>query len=183
MEMPAGWVDVLASGLLPLVNLFILPALVLLLLGVTLSEMGLSLPGLQRYRLLTYFLLVIHSIILIIELFPLFSTGDSLTWFSDISSPGAGFWLTQFISKGCLASFLFGIILFPLYRRFGFHALTIISVPFCMVHFIGPLGLALLSIPMGLGLGYLSLRTQSVTCTVLIYSLLGTLLNALNLYL
>lgn len=58
-------------------------------------------------------------------------------------------------------AFFRGFLLFALFRRFGYHAVAIMAVPYCMIHFGKPFAEALGSIAAGLLLGYLALRGRS----------------------
>jgi len=58
-------------------------------------------------------------------------------------------------------AFFRGFLLFALHRRFGYHAIAIMMVPYCMIHFVKPFPEALGSIAAGLVLGYLALRSRS----------------------
>lgn len=58
-------------------------------------------------------------------------------------------------------AFFRGFLLFALYRRFGYHAIAIMAVPYCMIHFGKPFFESLGSIVAALLLGYLALRGRS----------------------
>jgi membrane protease YdiL (CAAX protease family) len=58
-------------------------------------------------------------------------------------------------------AFFRGFLLFALFRRFGYHAVAIMVVPYCMIHFGKPFAETLGSIGAGLLLGYLALRGRS----------------------
>lgn len=58
-------------------------------------------------------------------------------------------------------AFFRGFILFALFPRFGYNAVLVMMVPYCMIHFDKPVGEALGSIVAGLLLGVLALRSRS----------------------
>lgn len=58
-------------------------------------------------------------------------------------------------------AFFRGFLLFALFRRFGYHAVLIMVVPYCMIHFGKPFPETIGSIGAGLLLGYLALRGRS----------------------
>jgi membrane protease YdiL (CAAX protease family) len=65
----------------------------------------------------------------------------------------------QFIG---LEFFFRGFLVHGLRQRFGAYAIPIMTVPYCMIHFYKPLLEAFASIPAGLVLGFLSLKTRSI---------------------
>lgn len=58
-------------------------------------------------------------------------------------------------------AFFRGFLLFALHRRFGYHAVAIMMIPYCMIHFDKPFPEAIGSIFAGLLLGFLALRSRS----------------------
>jgi membrane protease YdiL (CAAX protease family) len=64
----------------------------------------------------------------------------------------------QFIA---LESFFRGFLLFALFRRFGYHAVVIMTIPYCMIHFGKPMPETLGAIVAGLALGSLAIRSRS----------------------
>jgi membrane protease YdiL (CAAX protease family) len=65
--------------------------------------------------------------------------------------------------------FFRGYLLHGLRRRFGAYAIVVMTVPYCMIHFGKPLPETLASIPAGLALGFMSLRTRSIVLGVAIH--------------
>ena len=58
-------------------------------------------------------------------------------------------------------AFFRGFILFALFPRFGYNAVLVMMVPYCMIHFDKPVGESLGAIAAGLLLGVLALRSRS----------------------
>lgn len=65
----------------------------------------------------------------------------------------------QFIA---LEFFFRGFMVHGLKRRFGFYAVLVMTVPYCMIHFGKPLPETLGSIGAGVILGFMSLKTRSI---------------------
>lgn len=77
---------------------------------------------------------------------------------------GAHFWVFEacyFVHFVSLEAFFRGFLLFGLARRFGYYAVAIMAVPYCMIHFGKPLPETLAAILAGLILGTLALRSRS----------------------
>jgi len=68
-----------------------------------------------------------------------------------------------------LEFFFRGFMVHGLRHRFGAYAVGVMTVPYCMLHFFKPLPEALASIPAGLALGFMSLRTRSIALGWLIH--------------
>ncbi|MBL4818145.1 MAG: CPBP family intramembrane metalloprotease [Deltaproteobacteria bacterium] len=76
------------------------------------------------------------------------------------------FYLLQFIG---LEFFFRGFMVHGLKERFGIHAILIMVIPYCMIHFNKPFLECLGSIIAGLLLGYLSYRNRSVMLGIAIH--------------
>jgi membrane protease YdiL (CAAX protease family) len=61
-----------------------------------------------------------------------------------------------------LEFFFRGFLVHGLRHRLGAYAIPVMAVPYCMLHFYKPLPEALASIPAGLALGFMSLKTRSI---------------------
>lgn len=70
-----------------------------------------------------------------------------------------GIYAVQFFA---VEYFFRGWLLFPLEKRFGYAAIAISVVPYCMIHFHKPLPEALGAIIAGTVLGWMALRTRSI---------------------
>jgi uncharacterized protein len=64
----------------------------------------------------------------------------------------------QFFS---LEAFFRGFLVFALFRKFGYYAVVIMTVPYCMIHFNKPVPETLGAIVAGLLLGYLAVHSRS----------------------
>lgn len=87
--------------------------------------------------------------------YPLYSrAGDSLSHFVLYQIPYG----MRFAS---VEAFFRGFLLFALFRRLGYYAVPIATIPYCMIHFGGPLPEAVGSIAAGMMLGYLAIYSRS----------------------
>jgi membrane protease YdiL (CAAX protease family) len=64
----------------------------------------------------------------------------------------------QFFS---LEAFFRGFLIFALFKKFGYYAVVIMTVPYCMIHFAKPVPETLGAIAAGLALGYLAIQSKS----------------------
>ena len=64
----------------------------------------------------------------------------------------------QFFS---LEAFFRGFLIFALFKKFGYYAVVIMTVPYCMIHFSKPVPETLGAIIAGLALGYLAIQSKS----------------------
>jgi membrane protease YdiL (CAAX protease family) len=64
----------------------------------------------------------------------------------------------QFFS---LEAFFRGFLVFALFKKFGYYAVVIMTVPYCMIHFGKPPAETLGAIVAGLILGYLAVQSRS----------------------
>lgn len=76
------------------------------------------------------------------------------------------FYLAQFVA---LEMFFRGFLLFTLERRFGLHAVLVMTIPYAMIHASKPMPEAFGAVVAGLLLGYLALRTRSFYGGVLLH--------------
>ena len=67
-------------------------------------------------------------------------------------------YLLQFVA---LEAFFRGFLVFALFKRFGYHGVVIMTVPYCMIHFGKPAPEAIGAILAGLLLGYMALKSKS----------------------
>lgn len=78
---------------------------------------------------------------------------------------GGHFWwyeLTYFLQFVGVEFFFRGFIVFALFRRFGYHALMIMAIPYVMIHFNKPIPETIGALFAGLLLGYLALKAKSI---------------------
>lgn len=82
----------------------------------------------------------------------------------------------QFFS---LEAFFRGFLIFALFRKFGYYAVVIMTIPYCMIHFSKPLPETLGSIIAGLVLGYLAIQSRSWLPGALLHWGVGLTLDVL----
>ncbi|MEM9751375.1 MAG: CPBP family intramembrane glutamic endopeptidase [Pseudomonadota bacterium] len=75
-------------------------------------------------------------------------------------------YLLQFFG---VETFFRGFLLFGLYKRFGYYAIFIMTIPYAMIHFGKPAGETFGAIIAGYALGYLALKTRSVAPGVFLH--------------
>lgn len=85
----------------------------------------------------------------------------------------------QFLS---LEFFFRGFLIHGLKRRFGFYAILLSVVPYCMIHFGKPMPETLGAILAGLALGILSLFTRSIWLGVAIHVTVAVMMDVLSLW-
>ena len=100
------------------------------------------------------------------------AAGESLPHFLIYESGYA----IQFFS---LEAFFRGFLVFALFKRFGYHAVTIMTVPYCMIHFGKPPAESLGAIVAGMLLGYLALKSKSWLPGALLHFGVGLTLDVL----
>jgi len=135
-------------------------------------DMGLGFRGFLRHLpiYIGLYLLVAPVILIAFQLFPETArvypfyrrAGDSLEQFVKWQLVYG----LQFLS---LEYFFRGFLLFGLEKRFGLHAVLVMVVPYCMIHFRKTWQESLAAVIAGLALGYLALKTRSVLGGVFIH--------------
>jgi uncharacterized protein len=65
------------------------------------------------------------------------------------------------IQFAALEAFFRGFLIFALFKKFGYYAVVIMTIPYCMIHFAKPMPETLGSIIAGLVLGYLAIQSKS----------------------
>lgn len=150
----------------------VLPAVVVLLLpGEKFRDYGWSFKGFSKHVWIyvALFLAVLPLVIGVSytrpfqQTYPFYklatrSTTDFMVW--------ELLYALQFLS---LEFFFRGFLLHGLKRAIGAHAIWVMVVPYCMIHYGKPLSETLGAIVAGLILGTLALRTRSIWCGVLIH--------------
>jgi len=89
-----------------------------------------------------------------------------------------GLYALQFLS---LEFFFRGFMLHGLKRAIGAHAIWVMIVPYCMIHYGKPMLETMGAILAGLVLGTLALRTRSIWCGVLIHVSVAVTMDLLAL--
>jgi membrane protease YdiL (CAAX protease family) len=85
-------------------------------------------------------------------------------------------YLTQFVS---LEAFFRGFLVFALFKKLGYYAVPIMTIPYCMIHFGKPAAESLGAILAGLALGYLALKSKSWLPGALLHFGVGITMDAL----
>ncbi len=86
-------------------------------------------------------------------------------FYARAAAGGGHFWwyeLTYFLQFVGVEFFFRGFITFALFRRFGYHALMIMAIPYVMIHFNKPIPETIGALFAGLLLGYLALKAKSI---------------------
>lgn len=103
-------------------------------------------------------------------------------FFKGAASGGGTFWLYE-LSYGAqfmgVENFFRGFLLFALFRRFGYHALFIMAIPYVMVHFNKPLPEVLGALGAALILGALALRAGSCVLGIALHWAVGLTMDIL----
>jgi hypothetical protein len=80
------------------------------------------------------------------------------------------YWQLAYLLQFVAVEFFFrGFMLHGIKGRFGFYAIFIMTIPYCMIHFGKPFAETIAAIPAGIALGALSLKSRSVILGVLIH--------------
>jgi uncharacterized protein len=90
--------------------------------------------------------------------------------------------LAYFIQFIAVEFFFRGFILHGLKNRFGFYAVFISMIPYCMVHFGKPFGETIAAIFAGIVLGTLSLKSRSIILGILIHYSVAITMDIFALY-
>lgn len=151
----------------------VFPAIVMLVgFGERPWQLGLTFRGFVRHLpiYLGLYLLVAPVILLAFRLFPETArvypfyrqAGDSLDQFVRWQL----IYGLQFLS---LEFFFRGFLLMGLEKRFGLHAILVMVVPYCMIHYRKTWQESLAAVIAGLALGYLAMKTRSILGGVFIH--------------
>lgn len=85
-----------------------------------------------------------------------------------------GVWEIVYFLQFCAVEYFFrGFLLFEMEKKFGFHAVFLAMIPYCMIHFEKPFLEALGSIVAGIFLGMLALRTRSIFFGMVLHCLVA----------
>jgi membrane protease YdiL (CAAX protease family) len=92
-------------------------------------------------------------------------------------------WQAAYFLQFVAVEFFFrGFILHGLKNRFGFYAIFISMIPYCMVHFGKPFGETIAAIFAGLILGTLSLKSRSIVLGIIIHYSVAITMDIFALY-
>lgn len=98
--------------------------------------------------------------------------GDSVGQFLIYEST----YLVQFVS---LEAFFRGFIVFALFKKLGYYAVPIMTIPYCMIHFGKPAPESFGAIIAGMLLGYLALKSKSWIPGALLHIAIGLTMDSL----
>jgi membrane protease YdiL (CAAX protease family) len=92
-------------------------------------------------------------------------------------------WQVAYFLQFVAVEFFFrGFILHGLKHRFGYYAIFISTIPYCMVHFGKPFGETIAAIIAGIVLGTLSLKSRSIVLGILIHYSVAITMDLFALY-
>jgi len=171
-------------GMMTLLRIVVPVSIIIFIFRDKLSEYGWRITG-TRKHLPLYFTL--YLLCLPFVYFASTQTGflHQYPIYKNAALGGWHFWgyeavyMLQFIS---VEAFFRGFILFGLARHFGYYAILIMLIPYCMIHFGKPMPEALASIFAGALLGYLALRSGSFYLGVLLHAGVALTMDLLALY-
>ncbi len=98
---------------------------------------------------------------------------------------GVHFWgyeLFYFIQFFSLEAFFRGFLIFALYKRFGYYAVLIMAIPYCMIHFNKPPAETFGAVLAGIALGVLALRSGSFYLGVVLHYGVAIVMDVLALW-
>ncbi|MEI7596845.1 MAG: CPBP family intramembrane glutamic endopeptidase [Bacteroidota bacterium] len=90
--------------------------------------------------------------------------------------------IAYFIQFVAVEFFFRGFIIHGLKNRFGFYAIFISCIPYCMVHFGKPFGETIAAIVAGIILGTLSMKSRSIVLGILIHYSVAITMDLFALY-
>ncbi|MGM0557583.1 MAG: CPBP family glutamic-type intramembrane protease [Myxococcota bacterium] len=100
----------------------------------------------------------------------------SRSWFDFLA--WEGLYALQFLS---LEFFFRGVLIHGIKKRFGFYAILVSVIPYCMIHFGKPMPETIGAILAGLALGVLSLYTRSIWLGVAIHISVAVTMDILSM--
>jgi membrane protease YdiL (CAAX protease family) len=146
-------------------------AVILCMPGERLADYGFSIRGFSKH---VWIYVGLYLAVLPVVIAASFTTPFQRTYpFYKLANRSAldfwawqGLYALQFLS---LEFFFRGFLLHGLKRAIGAHAIWVMIVPYCMIHYGKPFAETFGAIIAGLILGTLALRTRSIWCGVLIH--------------
>lgn len=153
---------------------FVIPSLLIkLIFKNNLADYGFKLKGaLRNWQLYLAMLIFMLPIVYIFSgtpnfqsHYPFYKLSEGESWYPNLVIWEL-FYLLQFIG---LEFFFRGFMVHGLKERFGIHAIFVMVIPYCMIHFGKPFPECVASIFAGLILGYLSYKNNSVMLGIAIH--------------
>ncbi len=108
------------------------------------------------------------------DFYPMYKPADAQQWLAF-----EAIYLLQFV---CVEFFFRGFALFRLESRFGMHAVTLMVIPYALIHIHKPLPEALGAIVAGLVLGTLAIKSRSIWPGVLVHCSVALMMDVFALY-
>jgi membrane protease YdiL (CAAX protease family) len=90
--------------------------------------------------------------------------------------------IVYFVQFLALEFFFRGFILHGTKQRFGFYAIFVMVIPYCMIHFGKPMPETIAAIIAGVVLGFLSLKSKSIWLGVMIHCSVALIMDLSALY-
>lgn len=148
-----------------------------------LSDIGLSVTGaLEHWWIYAGMYVVVLPAVYAVSLtesfqntYPFYDQA-SRSWFDFLM--WEGLYALQFLS---LEFFFRGVLIHGLKKRFGFYAILMSVIPYCMIHFGKPLPETIGAVLAGLALGVLSLYTRSIWLGVAIHISVAVTMDILSM--
>ncbi|OQW39875.1 MAG: hypothetical protein A4S08_06590 [Proteobacteria bacterium SG_bin4] len=151
-----------------------------------LSDYGLRSEGaLKDYPLYLYMLVFMIPLVIyfsgsesFLERYPFYEVGKNESLF-----PKFFIWeMIYFLQFAALEFFFRGFILHGTKQRFGFYAIFVMVIPYCMIHFGKPMAETIAAIFAGVVLGYFSLKSKSIWLGVMIHCSVALTMDLCALY-
>lgn len=93
-----------------------------------------------------------------------------------------GFELAYGVQFFGVEAFFRGFLIYALFKRFGYHAVAIMTIPYCMIHFNKPVPETLGAIIAGLALGFMALYSKSWLPGALLHWSIGFTMDVLCIW-
>ncbi|PTQ78860.1 CAAX prenyl protease-like protein [Nitrosomonas oligotropha] len=166
---------------------FVFPAcIILLVFKENLTEYGLQLKNAgQGYPLYLGMLAIMVPLVFyfsgsesFLVRYPFYTVASDESLF-----PNFFFWeIVYFLQFLALEFFFRGFILHGTKHRFGFYAIFVMVIPYCMIHFGKPMPETIAAIIAGVVLGFLSLKSKSIWLGVMIHCSVALTMDLCALY-
>lgn len=105
-------------------------------------------------------------------------------FWDDAPHSGTTFWVYEFFYSLQFIGvefFFRGFVLFALFRKFGYHALLIMAIPYVMIHFNKPIPETLGALVAGVVLGYLAIRSKSCVLGIVLHTAIAITMDLLSM--
>lgn len=166
---------------------FIVPCVfIVYVLKEKLTDYGLGLSGAFRdYQLVILMLAIMFPVVIYFSgkqgfllAYPFYKPAEGESLYPNFLI-WESFYLLQFVA---LEFFFRGFILHGTKQRFGFYAIFVMMIPYCMAHFDKPMMETLAAIIAGIVLGIMSLRSKSIWMGVFMHCCVALTMDLCALY-